>query len=410
MERTETKNYFFVVVFLAVVIKLALFIYSEAHYPQAKFQTDTQIYLESGINLVEHGVFAKRDGNGILDREIFRTPGYPVFLGLLHGLMKIPLGDIIFFQIILTLIAAFITYKTAVSVDHRLGYLSALIVLYEPPVTIFSLMLLTEALFLFLISLFMLVFISYLREEKIKWLILSSLILVMATYVRPVSYYLGVVICVFIIYAVRQTSIKKSFAHALIFFIIIYSLLGIWHFRNYQVSSHNTFCYRSNLDYEEISENFSKNDDPFAQKIGPVFNSLNVFSRSLLRLMTSPGSFKDFNSPFLKEVLKILAYPWVVFWLIGFLFGIGKIENNFYPVPRNAPCFSAGGGCALGASTGSGVYFQFMLWVIVYFICVPIFNIPWSVGPRFRVPMVPFIAILSANGWMRLIYLIKNRN
>ncbi|MBC8388467.1 MAG: hypothetical protein H8E13_10530, partial [Actinobacteria bacterium] len=143
----KNKRCFFIILVIALLIKFSLFIYAEAYAPEAKFQFDTKMYLESGLNLATHGIFARQDTKGNFTYETFRTPGFPLFLGVLRGLMKIPFSGIILTQIFLTILVAFITYKAAATFDPRLGYLSAVIVLFDPPVTIFSLMLLSETLF-----------------------------------------------------------------------------------------------------------------------------------------------------------------------------------------------------------------------------------------------------------------------
>ena len=111
-------------------------------YPQGKFQADSLDYVNTGMMLVSHGVFAQ-DDNGALRYESRRTPGYSLFLGVLHTIMKIPLGGVILTQVVLTILAAFITYKTALEIDNKIALLSGTIVLYSPPITIFSLQILS---------------------------------------------------------------------------------------------------------------------------------------------------------------------------------------------------------------------------------------------------------------------------
>ena len=101
----------------------------------------------------------------------------------------------------MTFFAAFITFKVANLIDPKLSYLSASIVLLDPPSTIFSLMLLTDTIFLSLMSLFILTFIIYLKTEKKYFLILSALLLAVAVYFRPIGYYLGIGVTLFIIYS-----------------------------------------------------------------------------------------------------------------------------------------------------------------------------------------------------------------
>jgi hypothetical protein len=50
---------------------------------------------------------------------------------------------------------------------------------------------------------------------------------------------------------------------------------------------------------------------------------------------------------------------------------------------------------------GNFKYFQ--LFTILYFTIVSIAGGMWVVGERFRVPIMPFIAVISAYGWMSLL-------
>ena len=126
-----------IVIIIALLIKFSLFTFASIHNPRAKFQYDSYGYLNTGMMLTSHGVFAQ-DNNGVLKYELFRTPGYPLFLGLLHGTLKIPLDGVILVQVLLTILAAFVTYKAAFEIDNKIAFLGAAIVLFSLPVTIFS--------------------------------------------------------------------------------------------------------------------------------------------------------------------------------------------------------------------------------------------------------------------------------
>ena len=181
-----------VIIFGSLVVKFALFGYAAVNVPSAKFMPDTPTYLEPGINLIERGVFATFDEEGEIKYEILRTPGYPIFIGLLRKIFKLSFDHIVIVQILLITLAGYIIYKAAYELDRNIALLAAFIFLFDLPVAISTLMLLTEALYTVFMALFMFLFLKYLKEYKIGVLILSILMLVIATYIRPVSYYLGV--------------------------------------------------------------------------------------------------------------------------------------------------------------------------------------------------------------------------
>ncbi len=381
----KTNKKFLITLLIALFIKLSLFAYAEINAPQAKFQIDSIDYTQTAKNLAAHGAFTNNyNMDGTYSPHIFRTPGYPFFLSILNGTLKIPYSGVILIQIFLTILVALITYKTALHINPRLAYLSSLIVLYDPPVAIFSLMLLTEILFLFLISVFMYVFILYLREKSLKLLVLSALIIAAATYVRPIAYFFGAAIAIFIIYFAVHNNIKFKtlMIHLVTFLLIIYSLIGIWHLRNRRLTGQNTFTTVTQL--AASYRKYYRHDDAITKSLPPVLYYLNAGSRCFVSLMTRPGTLKNFNSQKLKLAGKIIGYPWVVFWFIGFIMGTSKVERSFY--------------------------LQFLLFVSLFFICGSICGILFGVSSRQRVPMVPFISILSAHGWIWLISVLKSKH
>jgi hypothetical protein len=379
----SSRNKFLITLIIALAIKIFLFVFAQIYAPQAKYQVDSEIYIQTADNLATHRAFTRvYNEDGSYSGELLRTPGYPLFLALLHGIFKIPFSGVIFIQVLLTILAALITYKTAKGIDPKLAYLSGLIILYDLPITIFSLMLLTETLFLFLISTFMFVFILYLKEQRFKFIILSALIITMATYVRPIAYFFAAAICVFMLYLLIRTGNKNIVIHILVLLITVYSLIGIWHIRNHRVGGKNTFS-----DVTLLAKTYRETirDDTETTRLLPkAIYYLNAASRSVVKLMTTPGTLKNFNSKPLKRLGKITGYPWVAFWLIGFIFGISKIGKN--------------------------LHLQFIIFVIIYFIAASVAGILFGVSSRQRVPMMPFVAIISSFGWIWLISLFKKSN
>lgn len=362
----------------ALCFKLFLFGYAALKVPDAKFSPDTPSYLEPGMMLVTRGAFATEAPDGALRYETVRTPGFPLFYGALHGLLRVPLDGVVLIQVLLTVISGIMVYRAAVTVDVRIGILSAFIALFDLPITIYSLMLLTETLYLFFMAIFMWAFLSYLKEKRFSALIYSAIALGAATFVRPISYYLGAASAFFIVYALGRKNPRKILGHAVLFFIMVYALLGAWQYRNYQRTGDAIFSgiERSDLAAMGLWKSYARNDDPKTQGMAPLPYYVNVSARSLLSLMTIPGTLKYLNSPLLKAAGKIAGYPWVAFWMAGFL--IGAVRRR-----------------------GDKVY-QFMLMVIGYLIVTSIIGVGLCVGSRFRIPMMPFIAIISADGWQWL--------
>lgn len=372
----KKNKYIWIIIIIALVIKFALFFYMVIFSPDGKFQPDSTDYLKTAGMIASRGVFAL-DNNGVLNFELYRTPGYPFFLSLFHFMLKIPLEGVIALQILLAIAVAFITYKAASIIDQRIALLSALIVLYSPPITIFSLQVLSDILNLFLLSLFMLAFIWYLQSRRINLIALSAILLALAVYVRPVSYYFCLAMAIFIVYANIRGKFWQGVFHALIFLIIAYGIIGIWLLRNY-VHFHRYIFTNIQSDYKSfpVFDYYAKTDASLGKTVAPVFSYINAAWHCFLSLMTRPGSLKYFHNYTLTVIGKIFGYPFVVFWWIGFLVGFLKLKSS--------------------------IYFQFILFMIAYFVFVTIAVVARSSGERYLVPVIPLIAIISAAGWIKL--------
>ena len=355
-KENKHKKLFMIILAAAILFKLSIFVFGVMHVPESIFDSDSESYLLTAKTIHTQGVFGVQDANGIIKYEVFRTPGYPIFLSIINNAMKIPFTGVILIQLLLTVIAGLITYRIATEIDCRIGILSMAIVLFDPPTSVYSLKIMTEALYVFLLFLFFYIYIRYLKKGGMISLILSALALVAATYVRPISYFLGVGVAIFMVYANILRNYKKTLIHTVVFLVIIYSFLGIWQVRNYQRVGTSSFAVVGDSNFKV--HGLAKNGGA---------------GQSFVNLMTLPGSLKYYKSKPFAVLGKAIFYPWMVFWLIGFLVGCAKIKRN--------------------------IYYQFLLWIMLYFIAVTVINISSAAGERFRIPMVACIAVISAYGW-----------
>lgn len=380
---TSFRVFPFLIIGLALILKFFLFFFTNTHAPASKIQLDSHLYLKAGKMIAQEGVFAVHELDGRLKPVTVRTPGYPLFIALFHHFLNIPLTGIILIQIGLTLFSAWITYKTAVLINPRYGFLSAVIVLYDLPTTVSSLMILTESVFLVFITLFMLNMVLYLKEKKLKHLAMSALLIVCAAYVRPLVFFLPVVTALFIWVSLADAPIKKKITHVLFFLFLSYAAFLPWQVRNYRHTGQFNFSTirTITMDMEGVNR-------PSQSSTGSGTTRVLYYGREmvggLMDLMTYPGTLKYFGSKPLKFWGKVFAYPWMIFWLTGFIVGAFRSRQN--------------------------PYLMFFLVVLMYFVAVTIGSTLSSALGRFRVPMMPFLAIISAHGWFLIMSYLRQRN
>ena len=380
----KTSDLSFKLIIGAILLKLFLFAFITVNAPDAKFEPDSYEYLRTTSMLKEKGTFASQDASGVIHYEVWRTPGYPLFIAGLDKYMKLPLDGVVFVQVLLTILAAWIVYKTALLIDANIAFLSGMIVLYDPTISVISLRIMSEALYLLLMVLFFFNFTQYLKNAKIKPLLFAALTLVMATYVRPVSYYVGAMSAFFIIYANIPKNRKAAISHALVFFVSVYSLLIIWQIRNYLCCGETSFTTVVSANFNDKglwAKHFVVKEASLMGWLTATGHFLYTGLYSVLKVILRPVSFKYFGSQFLRYAGCFLSYPWTIFWVSGFLVGLSRLRSE--------------------------ISFRFFLLIILYFLIVPVLNLGTVQEARYRIPILPCFAIISAYGWSLLWPLMK---
>lgn len=409
-------------ILLALLIKLSLFGYACIGVPQSKFLIDSELYLQTSQSIAEKLSFGVIQENGVVSPDYYRTPGYPLFLAIFLHWLNLPLAAIVFLQIILTLGAAGIVYAAAGEIDRELAPLALIFMLFEPSITIFSLMVLTESLFLFLLAAFFYSFIRYLKSSSLKTLLLAGVYLIALTYVRPIAFYLPLGCAVFCMIRLWNNNPRRIIKHIIIFLLIIHAGLGLWQIRNYKVFQKGVFSNIANATLKSVGL-FAGGDGAQSKNYLLIIGQAAV---GVGKLYTQPASLKYFQNDGLKKAGKLLAYPWVGIWLIGFLIGITQIKQNIYPPSQKSMLkdylddkskyASADVRPSLEradkpgeakhesnpAETGYsnvGLHLQFALWMVLYFTAATLVGNVEDLNARFFIPLTPFVAVLSAHGW-----------
>lgn len=174
---------------VAAVVRLGLLAAGVARMGvSALLSPDTSSYLIPGRNLVLHGRYFA-DGAP----DLFRTPGYPLFLGFfsLAGLHAAAVANVI-----LSVFSVILVWRLgrAVCGNERVALIAAWLFALEPVSVAMSVSLLSETLFLALFLIGMERVAVFFRGSSLRALAVAGLSLAAAAFVRPVAYYLPVVI------------------------------------------------------------------------------------------------------------------------------------------------------------------------------------------------------------------------
>jgi 4-amino-4-deoxy-L-arabinose transferase-like glycosyltransferase len=381
---------------------------------------DTQSYIEPATEILASGRFETDS-----QPEIFRTPGYPLLLALGMALGPVELVTLVL-QIVLSVLTTWLTYRLAIEVTQRrlVAVTAASLYALEPLSILYTSILLTETLFTTFFVGFAYLMARAVRELRNSDVVIAAILLVAATYIRPVTIYLPILCAVLLIsVAVRTTtpSIRRGVIAALTLLFVSYAGIFPWIARNHFVSHYTGFSTVAdvNLFYYHALEIRAQNEGATLKEL----QQREGWGNESVLLMRRPD-FARLNpgeriSRLRKEALTILRnHPLqtIVMWAKGSLrtlFGsgagtfiqriprLGELPRRPTVVTLNVillPPLPIIYALALFGVVAPSLHREHRwLFVIltVYFVLVSGGITGYS---RFRLPLIPIFSILAAHG------------
>jgi len=195
------------------------------------YTPDSASYIVPARELIVHNRFSS-DGAP----ELIRTPGYPLLLtaGLLLG--RLALATITL-QILLSCFTVFMIYRTALLLFDREGTAIIAAVLYaiDPFAILFASLIAAETLFTAVVMVGIYYLVRYLKQHSQWDLLVSAGALAGSVYVRPIGYYLPLIIAsglaAWALVTHRQNKLRVL-ANAFAFVVVAVGLTGLWQIRN----------------------------------------------------------------------------------------------------------------------------------------------------------------------------------
>jgi 4-amino-4-deoxy-L-arabinose transferase-like glycosyltransferase len=168
--------------------------------------------------------------------EIIRTPGYPLLLaaGLLMGRLELVT---IALQVLLSCFTVYLVYRTAglLFESEPIALIAAFLYSIDPLSILFSSLLSTESLFTAVLMVGLHCLVRYLRRQSLRYLLLSAGALAASVYVRPIGYFLPLVIAAglaaWALVTHRQNKLRVL-AHTCAFVMVSVGLTSLWQIRN----------------------------------------------------------------------------------------------------------------------------------------------------------------------------------
>jgi 4-amino-4-deoxy-L-arabinose transferase-like glycosyltransferase len=214
-----------VVLFLALSIRAIYAIFFVE--PEYLIAEDQILYIRLAQQISE---------SGFLGLTTERVPGYPLFLSTIYTLFGKDLWNVVLVQIFLDSLSCVLVGLTAHSVFGRGILVAGVLSAINLNMIILSSTILTDTLFLFLFILFIFSLLKYLQNDELIWFVFLVLFILMATLVRPLSYYLLFILPVGLLWwkLCKGDTVLEISKLVLIYIVLIGVLLGGIHKRNFQ--------------------------------------------------------------------------------------------------------------------------------------------------------------------------------
>ena len=218
-----------VVLFLAIMVRMSLLV---CFYNAPLNIVDEQHYNTLAVNLLDHGVYSLGK-----KPSAKRPPLYPFSLALAFKTMnRIDHNAIRVIQVLISLVTGFFLFRLFENVfDPKIARLGLILFLFYPSLIFFNYLILTETIFIFILTTFFYSTSKFLAKGKLSLAMLSGLLLGVSSLTRSITYPMALplagLLCLLL---VKQFKLKAVYT-ALLFLLAFGATLSPWTIRNARV-------------------------------------------------------------------------------------------------------------------------------------------------------------------------------
>ena len=233
MKKNNAINdkYFILIIIFAFFVRFIFFFalqpWEDTVVKQIVLVSDASQYYRLAANVLVEKSFHSFDG--------FRTPAYPIFLAIIFFIFGIKIWLILLFQITIDVGTGVIVYYTAKEIfqSQRAGLIAFFLYSIDILASILATQLMTETVFIFIFSFSIFFLIKAIKYNRVPSIIISAILLGLATLIRPVSQYLPILIMPFLFFPYQRlfASLGRCLLYAAVFLLILFP----WQLRNYYI-------------------------------------------------------------------------------------------------------------------------------------------------------------------------------
>lgn len=199
-------------------------------YSFRSINVDSNGYLRMADGVEEFGRFVTDDPK----EDLLRTPGYPAFIWLIQQVFDDRIIGTVTIQVVLTFFIALMLYQSGRIAGHeKIGLIAAYLYAINPNALIWSMQILTETLFCFLITASFMLLIGAIQHQARIRFTASGVLLGLATLTRPIGIYLlPLWLLIMVIALIRKGELRDYVGGLLFFLIATLAIIFPWQLKN----------------------------------------------------------------------------------------------------------------------------------------------------------------------------------
>jgi 4-amino-4-deoxy-L-arabinose transferase-like glycosyltransferase len=416
------------ILILALMLRLLLIISVQGHLERA-FEPDTPTYIGPALKLLHSEGFIE---------DPHRTPVYPLFIAFFYWLFGEQPLPIILAQIILSVLTVFITYLIGKKLlSETAGLIAAFLLAVSIESITHAFFLLTETLFTLLFLGSILAYIIFCQSRKRIWILISGVLMGLTILCRPIATYFPYLFLILVLFD-QAKNIYERLIKVVIYSLSLLAVIVPWMLWNYSsigiatistISDYNLLFYNAaslqatqlGMNEEQVRDNLRDQVEQTLQErnLADTPNNRSIIYREIARKIISSDPLRyvylhlknDINNllPGVTDLTEILGVTVGGKGTLAILNKDGLVaaiqhyfEDQIWLIGIFAPAIILLFLIYLTDLAGIGILAKEKKWFTLLIISLPLMYLMLIPGAssnqRFRVPAMPYISLLAAQG------------
>ena len=434
----KSSTVLFWILILALILRLALVISVQGHLERAN-EPDTPTYIDPALRLLR--------GEGFI-ADSHRTPVYPLFIAFIYRLFGEGSLPIILAQILLSVLTVFMTYLIGkVLLSEAAGLLAAFLMAISIESITHAFFLLTETLFTSLFLGAILAYVIFRQSRKRIWIFLSGGLMGLSILCRPIATYFPYWFLILVFFDLARDMrerVTKAAIYALSLLVVIIPWM-IWNYASIGIATITTISNYNLLFYNAASLQANKMEvyeeqvrEILRDQVGQVMQerrlsdtpaNRDLVYQELARNIISSDPLRYVYLHLKNDVNNLLPGVTDLTEILGVTVG-GKgtlailnkdgllaairyyFEDQIWLIGIFAPAIALLVLIYLTDLIGIGVLVKERNWFALLLLLLPLLYLMLIPGApsnqRFRVPAMPYICLLAAQGSVFIWYSVKS--